>query len=102
MVIVGDLSKERGWAGKLVIFLAGFGSVWWYHATMTKNFTVRLPDDEASDIEALARAEGISLNETVRLALAEAVEKRRTDPEFKARVRRIIKEDRELLERLAR
>ncbi|HEY1988801.1 MAG TPA: ribbon-helix-helix protein, CopG family [Acidimicrobiales bacterium] len=69
---------------------------------MTKNFTVRLPDDEASDIEALARAEGISLNETVRLALAEAVEKRRTDPEFKARVRRIIKEDRELLERLAR
>jgi hypothetical protein len=76
--------------------------VHWYHATMTKNFTVRLPDDEASDIEALARAEGISLNETVRRALVESIEKRRADPEFKARVRRIIKEDRELLERLAR
>jgi hypothetical protein len=69
---------------------------------MTKNFTVRLPDDEASDIEALARAEGISLNETVRRALVESIDKRRADPEFKARVRRIIKEDRELLERLAR
>ena len=69
---------------------------------MTKNFTVRLPDEEAADIEALARAEGLSLNETVRRVLVEAVEKRRADPAFKARVRRIIKEDRELLERLAR
>ena len=74
----------------------------WYHATMAKNFTVRLPDNEAANAEALARAEGLSLNETVRKALVEAVEKRRADPAFKARVRRIIKEDRELLERLAR
>jgi hypothetical protein len=29
-------------------------------------------------------------------------ERRRRDPEFKARLRRIIEEDRELLERLAR
>ena len=69
---------------------------------MTKHFTVRLPEDEAADVEAMARAEGLSLNETVRRALVEAVEKRRRDPDFKARVRRIIKEDRELLERLAR
>jgi len=74
----------------------------WYHDTMPKNFTVRLPDEEAADVEALARAEGVSLNETVRRALAEAVERRRGDPAFKERVRRIIKEDRELLERLAR
>ncbi len=43
-----------------------------------------------------------SLNETVKLALKEAVERRRRDPEFKARLRRIIAEDRELLERLAK
>jgi hypothetical protein len=76
--------------------------VCWYHDTMSKNFTVRLSDEDAADAEALARAEGVSLNETVRRALAEAVERRRRDPAFKARVRRIIKEDRELLERLAR
>jgi ribosomal protein S3AE len=72
------------------------------HATMAKKFTVRLPDDEATNVEALARAEGLSLNETVRRALVEAVEARRADPEFKSRVQRIIEEDRELLERLAR
>ncbi|MHB1533490.1 MAG: ribbon-helix-helix protein, CopG family [Acidimicrobiales bacterium] len=69
---------------------------------MAKNFTLRLPDDEATNVEALARAEGLSLNETVRRALVEAVEARRADPEFKSRVQRIIEEDRELLERLAR
>ncbi len=69
---------------------------------MPKNFTVRLPNDVAEDAQALARAEGQSMNETVKQALIEAVERRRKDPKFKARVRKIIEEDRELLERLAR
>jgi predicted transcriptional regulator len=69
---------------------------------MTKNFTVRLPDEVAKDAEALARAEGQSMNETVKTALIEAVERRRNDPQFKKRVRRLIDEDRELLERLAK
>lgn len=69
---------------------------------MPKNLTVRLDDELAADAEALARAEGKSLNETVKLALTEAVERRRQDPKFKARVRQIIEQDRELLERLAK
>jgi hypothetical protein len=69
---------------------------------MAKNLTVRLDDKLAADTEALARAEGKSLNETVKLALSEAVERRRRDPKFKARVRKIIDQDRELLERLAK
>ena len=73
-----------------------------YHDTMPKNLTVRLDEELAADTEALARAEGLSLNETVKQALKEAVERRRSDPAFKARVRRIIDEDRELLERLAK
>jgi hypothetical protein len=64
--------------------------------------TVRLPDDLAADAEALARVEGKSVNETIKDALTEAVERKRRDPKFKARVRKIINEDRELLERLAR
>jgi predicted transcriptional regulator len=68
---------------------------------MAKNLTVRLDDDLAADTEALARAEGKSLNETVKLALSEAVERRRRDPAFADHVRRIIEQDRELLERLA-
>lgn len=73
-----------------------------YHDTMAKNLTVRLDDQLAADTEAIARAEGTSLNETVKQALTEAVERRRKDPEFKKRLRRIIEEDRELLERLAK
>jgi hypothetical protein len=69
---------------------------------MARNLTVRLDDELAADTEALARAEGHSLNETVKTALREAVERRRSDPKFKERVQRIIDEDRELLERLAK
>jgi hypothetical protein len=69
---------------------------------MAKNLTVRLPDELAADAEAIARADGVSLNETIKQALSEAVARRRKDPAFKKRLRRIIEEDRELLERLAK
>ena len=48
------------------------------------------------------RVQGKSLNETVKTALIEAVERRRKDPEFKKTLKKIIEQDRELLERLAR
>lgn len=66
------------------------------------SLTVRLPDDLAADTEALARVEGKSVNDAIKDALAEAVERRRRDPKFRARVRQIIEEDRELLGRLAK
>jgi predicted transcriptional regulator len=74
----------------------------WYLDTTTKNLTIRLPDDLAADAEALARVEGKSLNETVKQSLIEVVERRRNDPKFKVRLAKIIKEDRQLLERLAK
>ena len=63
---------------------------------------MRLDDELAADTTALARAEGTSINETVKQALKETVERRRKVPEFKRRVHQIIDEDRELLERLAK
>jgi len=42
------------------------------------------------------------LNETIKQALEAAIERRRKDPKFQARLRMIIDEDRELLERLAK
>ncbi len=69
---------------------------------MTKNLTVRLPDQLAADTDTLARVEGQSVNETIRTALEESIARRKKDPEFRARLRKIIEEDRELLERLAR
>ena len=72
------------------------------HGGWRRTSRVRLDDQLGVDAEAIARAEGTSLNETVKLALREAVERRGRDPKFKARLRQIIEEeDRELLERLA-
>ena len=88
----GDLARSR----RPIITVAC------YHDVMPKNLTVRLDSELAADAEAIARADGTSLNETIKQALSEAVQRRRRDPKFKARLRRIIEEDRELLERLAK
>jgi hypothetical protein len=54
-------------------------------------------------VEATARRRRrIVLGEQARQALVEAVVRRHSDPEFAALVRRIVDEDRELLDRLAR
>ena len=49
----------------------------------------------------MSASEDQSRNEGLEPALREAIEQRRRDPEFMARMRRRIEDDRELLERLA-
>jgi hypothetical protein len=73
-----------------------------YHGGVAKNFTVRLPDDVAADTAAMARVEGISLNEAVKRSLIDSVQQRRRDPKFQQRLRQILQEDKELLDRLAK
>jgi hypothetical protein len=70
--------------------------------TCRRCLAFRRDDELAGDALALARAEGTSLEEAVKQALKEAVERRRKNSKFKARVRRLIKEDRALPERLAK
>lgn len=69
---------------------------------MAKHLSVRLPDEVAADADALARVEGISLNETIKQALVEAVERRRGDAAFRSKLEQMIEQDRELLDRLSR
>jgi hypothetical protein len=69
---------------------------------VTKHLTIRIPDEVAANAEAIARVDGVSLNETVKQSLIETVERRRNDPDFKSRLAKIIEEDRDLLERLAK
>jgi hypothetical protein len=71
----------------------------WRHG---KNLTVRLDDDLAADAEALARAEGKSLIETVKLALSEAGRASRQGPGLPQTWLQIIEQDGEPLERLAK
>jgi predicted transcriptional regulator len=67
----------------------------------SRAMTLRLPAEQAAALEAIARAEHRSVSETVRQAIAKDIEERRKDKKFQARLKRMIEEDREILERLA-
>ena len=69
---------------------------------MTKQTTVRLPDDLADDAEAVARVRGYSVNQLIIDALAAEIERVRADDDFTARAKRLLDRDREILDRLAR
>lgn len=68
---------------------------------MTKQTTVRLPDDLAEEAEAAARVQEKSVNEFIVDALTIEIDRVRKDPDFVARVKRLVERNREILDRLA-
>lgn len=72
-----------------------------YHAVMPKQTTVRLPDDLADQAEAVARTQGVSVNQLIVDALHNEIDRVRMDAEFRARVKRLVERDHEILDRLA-
>ena len=68
---------------------------------MEKAMTLRLPAEQAAELEAVARAEGMSVSEEVRLAITERIERRRKDKKFQERLHRMMQENARVLERLA-
>ncbi len=64
-------------------------------------YTVRIPAEEAADLEAVAAAEGVSVSEEIRRAIADRVAAKRKDKAFRARVRAVIEQNQRVLERLA-
>jgi predicted transcriptional regulator len=69
---------------------------------MAKQTTVRLPEDLAEAAEAVARVKGTSVNALIIESLSAEVARVRADKEFTTRANRILKRDKELLDRLAR
>ncbi len=67
---------------------------------MTKQTTVRLPDQLADEVEAVARVQGTSVNKLIIDSLTREIESVRTDDDFICRARRLLERDKELLERL--
>lgn len=74
----------------------------WYHDVMTKQTTVRLPDDLADQAEAVARVRGTSVNALIVESLEAEIARVRADKDFTARARTLLERDKELLDRLAR
>jgi predicted transcriptional regulator len=68
---------------------------------MPKQTTVRLPEDLAREAEAVARAQGTSVNQLIIEALHNEIERVRQDAEFRSKVKSIVERDRKILDRLA-
>ena len=68
---------------------------------MNKALTLRLPEEKAAQLEAVARADGQSVNQTLIDAVDRMIAERRKDKDFIERVRANIERDREVMEYLA-
>jgi Arc/MetJ-type ribon-helix-helix transcriptional regulator len=68
----------------------------------TRSLTLRLPADQAAQLDAVARADGVSVSEVVRTAIEERIAARRKDRAFRARIKRMMDEERAVLEQLAK
>ncbi len=69
---------------------------------MAKAMTLRLEDELARELEAVARVEDITVSEAVREAIAKHVQVKRADRAFQARLDRFMNGNQSILERLAR
>jgi predicted transcriptional regulator len=68
---------------------------------MPKTMTLRLSDELAADLEAMARVDDVPVSEAIRVAIDERIKARRHDKQFQARLRRLMAENQRALERLA-
>jgi predicted transcriptional regulator len=64
--------------------------------------SLRLDDDQARALSALAMAEETSVSEVIRDAIADRIEKRRADKDFQARLKRAVERNQEALDLLAK
>lgn len=67
----------------------------------TKAMSLRLPEDTAAELAAIARTEEMPVSEAVRRAIDNHIASRRADKDFQKRLKKRLEEDREVLERLA-
>ena len=73
-----------------------------YQDNMTRQTTVRLPEDLADDAETVARVKGTSVNQLIVDSLAAEIERVRADKDFTSRAKRLLARDKELLDRLGK
>ncbi len=67
-----------------------------------KAMTVRIPADQAEELEAVADVDGVPVSEAIRRAITEHIETRRRDEAFRARLKDSLERNRKILEKLAR
>ena len=73
----------------------------WHYITMTKNTTIRIPDELANEAEVVALVQGVSVNTLIIDSLAHEIEKVRTNKTFTSKAKKMLDRDQELIKRLA-
>lgn len=68
---------------------------------MAKNMTLRLTDEQAAELEAVAFVESRPIADVVRQAIADLIDARRGDEEFQKRLQASFQHHRAMLARLA-
>ena len=63
-----------------------------------KTLSLRLPDEQAAALEAIAQADEMSVSETIRQAIDSQIKKRRDDAEFQKRLRVAMARNQKALE----
>ena len=74
----------------------------WYHDVMTKQTTLRLPDDLADQAEVVAAVRNISVNQLAIEALQAEISRMKDDEQFIIDLKLHSKKHKNLLDRLAR
>lgn len=67
-----------------------------------KATTVRQTDEQADELEVVARVDGVPVAEVIRVAIATHLAARRADPEFQRRLRERLAADKNYLNRLVK
>jgi predicted transcriptional regulator len=67
-----------------------------------KTMSLRIDDEQARALDAVAAADKTSVSEVIREAITDRIEARRNDKDFQARLREVVEESREALELLAK
>ncbi len=63
--------------------------------------TIRQSAQQAAELEAIARVDGVPVAEVIRTAIADLIEARRKDEGFRLRLQRRLEEDQAILRKLA-
>lgn len=67
-----------------------------------KAMSLRLPEEKAAELAAIARTDDMPVSEVVREAIDNHIAAKRADKNFQKRLKQRLVEDREVLERLAK
>jgi predicted DNA-binding protein len=67
---------------------------------VTKAMSLRLPEDLAAELAAVAAADEMPISEAVREAIDKHIAARRADKDFQERLKKRLEQNREILERL--